>query len=389
MKNRSVAVRQARLVLEDGSEYSGFSFGKPRSQAGEVVFTTAMTGYSQILTDPSTRGHILVFTYPLIGNCGVPVKPKTCEPFIDEYGLPLYLESPAVQVSGLVVLEACNEPSHYSSGATVPAWLEKNNIPGIYGIDTRSLTLRLRENGTMRGKILTEGSRDVTMDSGNSAYPAQDVSPEEIKTYLPSPALSREGEEAKGEKKPSLKIAVIDCGAKTAIFRSLLERQAEVIRLPWNHDLKNIEYDGLVLSTGPGDPKAYGKTIAAVRKVFDIGKPIFGIGLGCQIMALAAGGDTYKLPHSHRSLNQPCIETATERCYVTSQYHGYAVRGDSLPRIWESSFLNANDNTVEGIRSTQGPYQAVQFSPEGCPGPQDTEFLFDNFFEQVRKASHK
>ena len=378
MKNRSIAVRQARLVLEDGSEYSGYQFGKARSQAGELVFTTAMSGYPQFLTDPGYRGQILVTTYPLMGNGGVPVKPKSCEPFIDEQGIPLHLESSQVQVSGFVVSEACNEPSHYSSGATLSEWLDKNNVPGIYGIDTRALAQRLRDNGVMRGKILVEGSRDVTMDSALVPNPAAEVSCPEPKTYKP-----QSGKGGRTDKNPFRTIALIDCGVKANILRCLLARNVEVICLPWNHDLKGIEYDGLLLSNGPGDPKACGKAIAAVRQAFDRKKPIFGVGLGNQIMALAAGGDTYKLPYGHRGQAQPCLELGTERCYITGQNHGYAVRAESLPKGWEPWFVNANDNTVEGIRSTRAPFSAVQFSPEGCPGPRDTEFLIDSFLEQV------
>jgi len=380
MKNRSAAVRQARLVLEDGSEYSGFSFGKARSQAGELVFTTVMTGYPQFLTDPSFRGQIVVATYPLMGNGGVPVKSKTCEPYMDEHGLPLYLESEQVQVSGFVVSEACSEPSHYSSGATLSEWFEKNNVPGIYGIDTRTLAQRLRDNGIQRGKILVEGSRDLTMDSGAAGNLVDEVSCRSPKTYKP------EAGKGKTEKNPLYKIALIDCGVKANILRCLLARNAEVICLPWNHDLKGIEFDGLLLSNGPGDPKACGRTIAAVRQAFDKKKPIFGIGLGNQIMALASGGDTYKLPFGHRGQAQPCLEPGTQRCYITSQNHGYAVRAESLPRGWEPWFVNANDNTIEGIRSSRSPFSAVQFSPEGCPGPRDTEFLVDRFFEQVKEA---
>jgi len=376
VKSRSVA--QARLVLEDGSEYSGYHFGKARSQAGEVVFTTAMGGYPQFLTDPSFRGQILVSTYPLMGNGGVPVKPKTCEPIMDEQGIPLHFESPIVQVSGFVVSEACNEPSHYSSGATLSAWLEKNNVPGIYGIDTRALAMRLRDNGVMQGKILVEGSRELTMDSGIIPNPVADVSCREARTYLPP-----------GNKKSGyapLKIAIIDCGVKAGIIRYLLARNVEVTCLPWNHDLSGVDYDGLLLSSGPGDPKACGKTIAAIRQSFEKKKPVFGIGLGNQIMALAAGGDTFKLPYGHRGQAQPCQEEGTQRCYVTSQNHGYAVRSESLPRGWEPWFINVHDNTIEGIRSSRNPFSAVQFNPEGCPGPRDTEFLIDRFIEQIQEA---
>ncbi|MDR2632941.1 MAG: glutamine-hydrolyzing carbamoyl-phosphate synthase small subunit [Treponema sp.] len=364
---------QATLVLEDGSEYTGWSFGERRSQAGEVVFTTGMTGYPQSLTDPSFRGQILVATYPLMGNYGVPVKPKTGEPYVDELGIPRHFESHRIQVAGFVVAELCEEPSHFASGLRLSAWLEKHQVPGIYGIDTRSLTCRLREQGVMHGKILLEGSRSLTLDSGLLSHPVADVSPKAPKTFRPLGSSAA--------KIP--RIALIDCGAKANILRCLLARQVEVLVLPWDQDLRDISYDGLFLSNGPGDPKACSKTIAAIRHAFDRGKPIFGICLGNQIMALAAGADTYKLPYGHRGQNQPCIEVGTRRCYITSQNHGYAVRGDTLPKTWEPWFINANDGTLEGIRSTQGPFSAVQFHPEGCPGPRDTEFLIDRFIDSV------
>ncbi|MDR1901531.1 MAG: glutamine-hydrolyzing carbamoyl-phosphate synthase small subunit [Treponema sp.] len=374
-RQKRTAPRQARLVLEDGFEFSGWSFGKPRSQAGEVVFTTGMTGYPQSLTDPSFRGQILVATYPLMGNYGIPLDRKSGEPFFDAQGIPLHFESPAVQVSGFAVSEECEEPSHFAGASTLSLWLEKNNVPGIYGIDTRALTKRLREHGVMLGKILVEGCRDTTMDSGVIAHPVAEVSGRGVTTYYPE-----------GAEGALPRIALIDCGAKANILRCLLARKAIVIRLPWNHDLEGIDYDGLFLSNGPGDPKTCGKTIAMVRKAFDYGKPIFGICLGNQIMALAAGGDTYKLPYGHRGQNQPCTEVGTKRCYITSQNHGYAVRGESLPQNWEPWFINANDGTIEGIRSTAGPFSAVQFHPEGCPGPRDTEFLIDRFLEEAGSA---
>ena len=378
MKNRIKTARQARLVLEDGSEYSGFSFGRARSQAGELVFYTGMGGYPQALTDPASRGQIIVSTYPLIGNTGVPVRQKTGEGFFDGQGIPLHFESGQIQVSGLVVSEACNEPSHYSSGATLSAWLEKGGVPGIFGIDTRALAERLRESGTMQGKILVEGSRDLTMDSGIIANPVPEVSCKEPRAYYPAVSGGRKAD-------GGLKIAVIDCGIKANVLRCLLGRNAEVLLLPWNTDIKDIEYDGLMLCGGPGDPKACGKTIAAVRLAFGRKKPIFGIGLGNLIMALAAGGDTYKLPYGHRGQNQPCLEAGTRRCHITSQNHGYAVRAESLPRGWEPWFTNANDGSIEGIRFADGPFSAVQFSPEGCPGPRDTEFLLDSFLAEAGK----
>jgi carbamoyl-phosphate synthase small subunit len=379
MKSKAQDSRPAKLVLEDGSEYQGFLFGKARAQAGEVVFASNMTGYVEFLTDPSYRGQILVATYPLMGNGGVPVKPRTADPYFSEQGLPVHFESGAVQVAGFVVAQACEEPSHYSSGATISERLEKNNVPGIYGIDTRALALRLRSGGVMRGKILVEGSREVTIETSVSHDLVAEVSCKEITTYLPEGA----------KVKPVAKIALLDCGVKANIIRALLARNVEVIRLPWNNDLKDIEYDGLLLSNGPGDPKACAKIIATARKAFERKKPVFGIGLGLQIMALAAGADTYKLPFGHRAQAQPCLELGaggvpTGRCYVTSQNHGFAVRAESLPKDWECWFRNANDNSIEGIRCTRHPFSAVQFSPEGSPGPRDTDFVFDNFLEQVR-----
>jgi carbamoyl-phosphate synthase small subunit len=227
----------------------------------------------------------------------------------------------------------------------------------------------------MRGKILVEGSRKLTFDSAETGHPVAEVSPSETRLFRPAAP--------KGSVK---RIALVDCGAKANIYRCLLSRGVEVISLPWNYDVASVEYDGLFLSNGPGDPKACGKTIASVRQAFSLGKPVFGICLGNQIMALAAGADTYKLPYGHRGQNQPCIDAETGRCYITSQNHGYAVRAETLPSGWNSAFFNVNDGTVEGICSADGPFSAVQFHPEGCPGPRDTEFLIDRFLDKVREA---
>ncbi|MFA6505698.1 MAG: glutamine-hydrolyzing carbamoyl-phosphate synthase small subunit [Treponemataceae bacterium] len=367
----------ARLVLEDGSEFVGWAFGKLRSQAGEVVFTTGMAGYPQSLTDPSFRGQILVSTYPLVGNYGVPLDPKTDGPSLDARGIPVHFESNRVQVSGFVVSEACDDPSHFACESSLSAWLEKNNVPGVAGIDTRALTERLREHGVMRGKILVDGTRDVTYDSGDIAHPVAEVSAKSVTSYPAEPTG--------GKRAP--RIVLVDCGAKANILRCLIARKVEVIRVPWNHDLLGLEYDGIFLSNGPGDPKACGKTIATVRRAIAGTKPIFGICLGNQLIALAAGADTYKLPYGHRGQNQPCVEVGTKRCYITSQNHGFAVRGDTLPNDWEPWFVNGNDGTIEGVRSVKGPFSAVQFHPEGCPGPRDTEFLIDRFISQVRESA--
>jgi len=377
---------EARLELEDGVVLAGTAFGARRSASGEVVFTTGMTGYPQSLSDPSFRGQILVSTYPLVGNYGVPVDPATGAPGLDGRGVPLCFESERVQVSGLVVSELCERPSHYASGSTLSAWLSADGVPGISGVDTRALTELLRERGTMRGRIVVAGA-DVGADSepepAATGHVVSDVSPTGVRVY----EAEAVGAGAGRGRARAPRIVLVDCGAKANILRCLFARGATVIRVPWNHDLSGLEYDGLFLSNGPGDPKACGKTIATVRKAISSGKPIFGICLGNQILALAAGADTYKLPYGHRSQNQPCVEVGTGRCHITSQNHGYAVSEDSLPRGWETWFRNANDGTVEGVRSTRGPFSAVQFHPEGCPGPRDTEYLIDGFLETARERA--
>jgi carbamoyl-phosphate synthase small subunit len=356
--------KRARLLLEDGAEFEGWAFGAPIGIEGEVVFTTGMAGYPQSLTDPSYFGQILVNTYPLVGNYGVPGDE------VDDSGISLHFESERIWASGLVVSEVCAVPSHYASVRSLPDWMESQGVPGIEGIDTRALTIRLRERGVMRGSILVEGAPDP--ESKASLHAVASVSRREERLYG-----------AGG----SPRVALVDCGAKNNILRCLISRGAEVRVLPWNASLDGLDYDGIFLSNGPGDPKACTKTIASVRRALAGDKPVFGICLGAQIMGLAAGADTYKLPYGHRGQNQPCVDQTTGRCYVTSQNHGYAVRAESLPSGWEVWFSNGNDGTVEGIRSTEGPFSAVQFHPEGCPGPRDTEFLFDAFIASARERA--
>lgn len=362
----------ARLVLEDGSEYIGWAFGRGRSIAGEVVFNTGMNGLTDVLTDPASCGQIIVSTWPSAGNCGVPVR-KSGLPVLNEQGIPVSLESEHIHAAGLIVSDLCEKVSHYSAGKTLSAWFEKEKKTGIFGIDTRALTTRLRERGTMRGKILVDGKGDVTLNSCVIPHPLN-ISLIEKKIYYPS------------DNKTGLKIILLDCGVKANIIRCLLARGVEVIRVHCYHNLEGIEYDGILLSSGPGDPKECGKIIETVRGAFEFSKPVFGIGLGNLIMALASGADTYKLPSGHRGQNQPCIESNSNRCYVTSQNHGYAVRNGTLGEEWQPWFINANDGTIEGIRCVNRPFAAVQFSPEGCPGSRDTEFLFDLFIEQVKGA---
>jgi len=343
------------LVLEDGYKMEGYVFGYPKSAAGEVVFNTGMVGYPETLTDPSYKGQILVFSYPLIGNYGVPKGEMIS-------GLLQGFESDRVQIQALIVSQHSHHYSHCLASKGLDEWLREHEVPALSGIDTRMLTKRLRENGSMLGKIEMEneplGFYDPNVDNHASM-----VSVERPIRY------------PKGGKT----VVLIDCGAKSSIIRNLLDRNLSVLRVPWNYDFLQEKFDGVVVSNGPGDPKSCPDTISHIRKVMDRRVPVFGVCLGHQIMALAAGADTYKLKFGHRSQNQPCVEVKTRRCYITSQNHGYAVRIESLPPAWEPWFVNANDGTNEGIRHRSLPFMSVQFHPEAQPGPVDTAHLFDRF----------
>ncbi len=346
---------EGRLLLEDGSVFGGRAFGFPESVSGEVVFNTGMVGYPEALTDPSYKGQILALTYPIIGNYGVPGSGSAD-------GLKGAFESAEVQIAGLVVCEATTYYSHWNAAKSLAQWLQEQKVPALSGIDIRALTKRLREKGTMLGKILV-GEADVEFRDPNRENLVSLVSLGERVIYP-------------GGRK---RVLVIDCGCKSNIIRSLLARNLTVIRVPWNYDFGDEEFDGLLISNGPGDPKVCSETIAHVRQAMDRGHPLFGICLGHQILALAAGGDTYKLKFGHRSQNQPCMLVGTKRCYITSQNHGYAVNAETLPDDWLPWFTNANDGTNEGIRHRWRPFMSVQFHPEAAPGPVDTGFLFDEF----------
>lgn len=350
-----------KLTLEDGSFYTGRSFGAICPASGEVVFNTAMTGYPESLTDPSYRGQILCLTYPLVGNYGAPGKEN-------ENDLLRFYESSSIHISGLIVSDYSFEYSHWNADESLGDWLMKNNIPGIYGIDTRALTKRLREKGSMLGKMEPAGTETSFYDP-NSVNLAGEVSIREKRIY--------------GNGKH--RIIMIDCGVKYNIIRNLLKRDTTVIRVPWDYDYHGEEYDGLFISNGPGDPKMCGATIMNLKKSLDLSKPVFGICLGNQLMALAAGADTYKLKYGHRSHNQPVLRSGTNRAYITSQNHGYAVDNESLPPDWEPLFINVNDNTNEGMRHKYKPFFSSQFHPEASGGPTDTDFLFDEFIEMIEK----
>jgi carbamoyl-phosphate synthase small subunit len=352
-----------KLVLEDGKVFHGYSFGHERSVSGEVVFNTAMTGYPESLTDPSYKGQILTLTYPIIGNYGVPGN-------LTEDSMYKYFESYALHISGLIISDYTDDYSHWNANKSLGTWLQESKIPGIFGIDTRELTKILREEGTMLGKIIYN-EQDVALYDPNRDNLVEQVSVHERKVF--------------GEGR--YRILLIDCGVKYNIIRNLLQRDTTVILVPWDHDITAEDYDGLFISNGPGDPKQCAVTIGSLRKALDQNIPIYGICLGNQLLALAAGADTYKLKYGHRSHNQPVLLRNSNKAYITSQNHGYAIDNATLPPDWEPLFLNLNDQTNEGMRHTSKPFFSTQFHPEASSGPKDTEFLFDRFIELV--AAHK
>ncbi|UCE24947.1 MAG: glutamine-hydrolyzing carbamoyl-phosphate synthase small subunit [Candidatus Zixiibacteriota bacterium] len=368
----------ARLILEDGSVFEGVGFGHQAPTAGEVVFNTGMVGYPEALTDPSYKGQILVLTYPLIGNYGVPT--ARC----DSFNLPLGFESDKIQISGLIVSEQSHCFSHHNAHQSLGQWLAEQGIPAVSNIDTRALTKRLRQQGSMLGRI--DINREQTeFFNPNLTDLASLVSVKDL-TWLEVTTADKSGDN------PT--VVVIDCGCKASIVRSLVSRGLNVMRVPYDYYFLNIKFDGLVISNGPGDPKMLQATIRNVRHALAVGKPILGICLGNQLLARAVGAETYKMKFGHRSQNQPCLEmkpssgrniALTGRCVITSQNHGYAVREEGLPEDWTVWFKNANDGTVEGIRHISKPFVGVQFHPESNPGPEDTGWIFDDFVRQVQR----
>ena len=358
-------VRKVKLVLEDGTVFEGKSFGYDKSVAGEIVFYTAMTGYPESLTDPSYTGQILVSTYPLIGNYGVPSDAL-------KDGINEFYESNKIHASGLIVSDYSFEYSHWNAVKSLAEWLKEYQVPGIYDIDTRSLTKILREKGSMLGKIEFE-DQPIDFYDPNKENLVAIASAKEKSVY------------GNGEHK----VVLIDCGVKNNIIRCLLKRNATVIRVPWNYDFSNEEFDGVFISNGPGDPALCDATVVQIKKAIDKNIPIMGICLGNQLLARAAGAETYKLKYGHRSHNQPVLLTGTDRCFITSQNHGFAVAPDSLPEDWEPLFINVNDNTNEGIRHKTKPFFSTQFHPEASSGPVDTEFLFDDFIQNIVKNKKK
>lgn len=351
--------KNVTLILDDGSRFQGKSFGYDKSVAGEVVFNTAMMGYPESLTDPSYVGQIMVLTYPLVGNYGVPSREEAPN------GLSRFMESDRIHPEAIVVSDYSYEYSHWNAQCSLAEWLKEEKVVGVTGIDTRALTKLLREKGSMKGKIILEGDEDIPFVDPNLENLVAKVSCPEVVTY--------------GEGEGKKRVVLIDCGVKDNIIRCLLNRGVTVIRVPWDYDFSTIDYDGLFISNGPGDPNMCETTVSHIRKALEGTKPVCGICMGNQLLAKAGGAKIFKLKYGHRSHNQPVRQIGTNRCFITSQNHGFAVDNGTLGADWEPLFVNMNDGTNEGIRHRSKPFFSAQFHPEACSGPVDTEFLFDDF----------
>lgn len=361
-------MRKVTLQLSDGTEFHGKSFGYEQPVAGEVVFNTAMMGYPESLTDPSYAGQLLTMTFPLVGNYGVP--PFT---FDKQTGLPDFMESDRIYASALIVSDYSEQYSHWNAVESLGEWLQREKVPGITGIDTRELTKVLREHGVMMGKILSDDEPNNVPEADYEGVNFVDrVSVKEIVRY----------NEGAGRK-----VVLVDCGVKANIIRELIQRGVEVVRVPWNYDYTDMEFDGLFLANGPGDPDMCSEAVEIIRKQMSRSrKPICGICMGNQLLSKAAGATIYKLKYGHRGHNQPVRMVGTEKCFITSQNHGYAVDARTLDKDWEELFVNMNDASNEGIRHKENPWFSSQFHPEACSGPVDTEFMFDKFVETLKQS---
>ena len=357
-------MKNVTLVLEDGTKFHGKSFGYDAPVAGEVVFNTAMMGYPESLTDPSYAGQLMTLTYPLVGNYGVP-------PFsVESDGIATFMESDRIYASAIIVADYSEQYSHWNAVESLADWLKREHVPGITGIDTRQLTKVLREHGVMMGKIIFDDEPDNIPEAEYEGVNWVDhVSCKDIIRY----------NEGAGKK-----VILVDCGVKNNIIRCLVNRGAEVIRVPWNYDYTTMEFDGLFLGNGPGDPDMCEDAVNIIRKQMSQSrKPICGICMGNQLLAKAGGATIYKLKYGHRSHNQPVREVGTNRCYVTSQNHGYAVDAKTLGNDWRELFINMNDGSNEGVCHKENPWFTSQFHPEACSGPVDTEFMFDRFIKTL------
>ena len=358
-------MKNVTLVLEDGTKFHGQSFGYDQPVAGEVVFNTAMMGYPESLTDPSYAGQLMTLTYPLVGNYGVP-------PFtVENNGLATFMESDKIYASAIIVADYSEKYSHWNAVESLADWLKREHVPGITGIDTRQLTKVLREHGVMMGKIIFDDEpENIPTAEYEGVNWVDRVSCKDIIRYNVGAGK---------------KVVLVDCGVKNNIIRCLVNRGVEVIRVPWNYDYTSMDFDGLFLGNGPGDPDMCEDAVNVIRKQMSLSrKPICGICMGNQLLAKAGGATIYKLKYGHRSHNQPVREVGTNRCYVTSQNHGYAVDAKTLGSDWRELFVNMNDGSNEGVAHKENPWFTSQFHPEACSGPRDTELMVDRLVDTLR-----
>jgi len=367
--------KRAVLVLADGTAYQGRGYGPHGVYDGEAVFATGMVGYPESMTDPSYHKQFLTFTYPLIGNYGV-------EDFIDgDFGIPNCFESDSIKTAGIVAHEICDQPNHWTSSRKLENWLDDEGVPAISGIDTRSLTKRLREQGTMSACLCVYDENPDIDRLAVRARNLRDPTDENLVKEMSTKFTRVYNEEAKDA------VVILDCGAKYGIVRSLVNRGLKVVQVRYDTPfdvIEDISPRGVMISNGPGNPDRVDFIRDTINDVISNDIPLFGICMGNQLLALARGASTYKLPYGHRSQNQPCIELGTKRCYITSQNHGYVVDPSSLEDtdmdLW---FINANDDSCEGLRSDSIGAFSVQFHPEATPGPMDTNYLFDVFVKKM------
>jgi carbamoyl-phosphate synthase small subunit len=348
-------LKHAKIVLENGVEFVGYApLWQKDTAFGEVVFNTGMTGYEETLTDPSYSGQILTFTYPIIGNYGVSGGGNW--------------ESSKIHVAGVICQSVFTTPHHHNLAKPFLDWLREEGIPIVFGVDTRALTKVIREHGVINGALVF-----------NDNLVPQEFPDTMAVNWVSQVSCNQATKHGSGR----YKIILVDCGSKANILRNLLKFDTTVMVVPYDYDYTNIEYDGVFLSNGPGDPKQCTTTIEVLKKALTKDKPVYGICLGSQLMGLAIGANTYKLKFGHRGQNQPCLNLLDNRCYLTSQNHGYAVDEKTLPNNWQVSYRNLNDGTVAGIMHTSKPFHATQFHPEASPGPHDTHYFFEQFMTAV------